>query len=340
LTVAQDARRLVARVAFLVACIGGLATAPTDAAAISADSRSDLCDHSHPLTVEQQDRLLRFSAAIRTQLDAGDPHGAALISRSGLDLSRFEIRYSHEAIATRNDAGGWTARQLYYACAESRPRLYDQGLAGFTMGTDDPAVGYVSIVQLPTQSGASLAAMALDTPRVLELLAARYSADAYPFSTRYQNCNQWVMEVIALAWGNLADDSDLRRSAQQWLRDAQYSPRPVSLGSPLVVLALLFVPLLHLDDQPINDVLSLQLKISLPSTIETFVRDRVAAATRTEVCYNDQAIVIHHGWDPVADGCRPAGDDQVLPFEADRPAAPAESIRSDVFRDQDSFTMH
>ena len=58
----------------------------------------------------------------------------ALVSRSGLDLSRFNIRYSHAAIAWRSEQGQWAARQLYYACDEHRPRIYDQGLAGFATG--------------------------------------------------------------------------------------------------------------------------------------------------------------------------------------------------------------
>jgi hypothetical protein len=124
----------------------------------------------------------------------------ALISRSGLDLSRFHIRYSHAAVARRDETGTWSARQLYYACDEARPRIYDQGLAGFVMGTDDPALGYISIVRLPAGAAQSLRYASLDTSRVQHLLATSYSANAYPFSTRYQNCNQWVVEMLAVAW--------------------------------------------------------------------------------------------------------------------------------------------
>ena len=34
----------------------------------------------------------------------------------------------------------------------------------------------------------------------LALLGREYSANAYPFSPRYQNCNQWVAELLATAW--------------------------------------------------------------------------------------------------------------------------------------------
>ena len=111
----------------------------------------------------------------------------------------------------------WSVRQLYFACDERRPRLFDQGLAGFVFGTDDPSVGYVSIVWLPRERAAALERAALDNARALRLLAADYSANAYPFSLRYQNCNQWVVELLAPAWGCLDDGEALRTRAQGWL---------------------------------------------------------------------------------------------------------------------------
>ncbi|SEF34861.1 hypothetical protein SAMN03159371_07270, partial [Variovorax sp. NFACC28] len=183
----------------------------------AAPASLQLCDRVTPLDASQQDRVLRFAAVLQEALSQTGSD-TVLISRSGLDLSRFRIRYSHAAIAWKGADGTWLARQLYYACDEGHPRLYDQGLAGFVMGIDDPALGYVSIVSLPSEAARALRNAALDTPRALHLLAARYSANAYPFSLRYQNCNQWVMELLAVAWGKLPDGDDLRERAQQWLR--------------------------------------------------------------------------------------------------------------------------
>src|SRR5205814_1311712 len=116
------------------------------------------------------------------------------------------LRYSHAGVSLKaNDNTPWSVRQLYYACDEQRPRLYDQGLSGFLLGTDDAAVGYVSIVLPGGTQAVALESAALDTARVVRLLAATYSANAYPFSVRYQNCNQWVAELLATAWGGLDD---------------------------------------------------------------------------------------------------------------------------------------
>lgn len=293
----------------------GLAAAVAFAGSVAHAASAQYCDRTQPLNASQQDRVLRFAGVVQEALSStgGD---AVLISRSGLDLSRFRIRYSHAAIAWKGADGTWLARQLYYACDEGHPRLYDQGLAGFVMGIDDPALGYVSIVSLPSEAARALRGAALDTPRALHLLAARYSANAYPFSLRYQNCNQWVMELLAVAWGKLPDGDDLRERAQQWLRAAPYRPEPVDVGSHALVFASNFVPLLHLDDHPEDDIYALKLRVSLPSTVETFVREQQGAASeRIELCHDGRQVVVHRGWEPVADGCRPAEGDRVVLFD-------------------------
>lgn len=320
-------RLLVLVLAFAAAAAGSAARAATGLSAWSAASQ--FCDRAQPVTAGQQDRLLRFAAVVREEVAATEG-GAVLISRSGLDLSRFRLRYSHAAVAWRNDAGAWSARQLYYACDEGRPRLYDQGLAGFTMGIDDPSRGYISIVRLPADAADALRRAATDTPRALRLLAASYSANAYAFSVRYQNCNQWVAELLALAWGGLdhagngsngADgtddpDGDLRERAQRWLREASYAPQPVDIDSQALMFASTFVPLVHLDDHPEDDVFAMKLKISLPSTVEHFIQARLPGSERIELCYDRERVVVHHGWTPIAEGCLPGEGDRVVPLGA------------------------
>ncbi|WP_092416642.1 DUF2145 domain-containing protein [Collimonas sp. OK307] len=299
--------------ALAVAATIATGTAQAQPGSSGYSTSSAFCDSPQQLTASQQDRLLRFAAVVRNELDAMDGD-TALISRSGLDLSRFHIRYSHAAVARRDETGTWSARQLYYACDEARPRIYDQGLAGFVMGTDDPALGYISIVRLPAGAAQSLRYASLDTSRVQHLLATSYSANAYPFSTRYQNCNQWVVEMLAVAWGDLGDGDDLRGRAQHWLQEENYAPEPVDVGSHALMFASTFVPLLHLDDHPDDDLFAMKLKISLPSTVETFVRERLPGSERIEVCHDDRQIVVHRGWAPIADGCRPGEGDRVYPL--------------------------
>ena len=272
------------------------------------------CDRAQELTATEQDRLLRFAAVVREELAATEG-SVALISRSGLDLARFGIRYSHAALAWRHDDGAWSARQLYYACDEGRPRIFDQGTAGFAMGTDNPALGYIALVKLPAETTPPLRRALLDPVRVQQLLAGRYSANAYAYSLKYQNCNQWVVELLAAAWGDLAGGSDLRARAQDWLRTAPYAPAPVDVGARWLMLGSLFVPLVHMDDHPPEAIRSMQLAVSLPASLEAFARQRLPASERVEICHDGKQVVVHRGWEPIADGCVPGPDDRVIALD-------------------------
>ena len=291
----------------LRALLGALALAASSGAVHAGVTTLSprLCDWQQPLTAPQQDRLLRVADVVRRELESSGGR-VALIARSGLNLQRFGIRYSHAGIALKARAdASWSVRQLYYACDEGRPRLYDQGLAGFLFGTENPAAGYLSIVLLPGPEADALERAALHRPRAIELLAGRYSANAYAFGTTYQNCNQWLAELIASAWGGLdaGDGATLRARAQRWLADRAYAPAPVELGSRLLMFAAGFVPWVHTDDHPEDDLAALRFRTSLPASIEAFVRRQAPQAERLEICHDERRVVIRRGWDAIEDGC-------------------------------------
>ena len=275
----------------------------------------------------RQDRLLQFASIVERALGQTGAE-VALVSRSGLNLQRFGLRYSHAGFALRDEAPGrWAVRQLYYACDERRSRLYDQGLAGFVMGNDDPAMGHVSIVWWPDQAPASVAGPAgpaepaplartvFDKARALRLLAPDYSANAYPFSLRYQNCNQWVAEMLATAWAGLADGEPLRAQAQQWLRAQAYAPKPVPVASHWLMAAGGFVPWLRYDDHPEADRFALRFHTSLPTDIEAFVRAQQPQAQRVEICHAGAKVVIRRGWQPMGTVCEAGAGDEVLTLD-------------------------
>jgi hypothetical protein len=302
-----ESRSRLLTAAVLCACAGVVQATPL--------ASVHFCNAAVAMTAQQQDRLLRFAAIIKHELDDSD-QSLALISRNGTDLRRFGVRYSHAGVSLQaNGNGPWSVRQLYYACDERRPRLYDQGLSGFLFGTDDPEVGYVSIVLLPRAEAAPVEAAALDNARALRLVAAMYSANAYPFSVAYQNCNQWVVELIAAAWGPLADTDDLRTRAQQWLATHGYHPSPVDVGSHLLMFVAPFLPMIHVDDHPMEDQFALRFRTSLPVTIETFVREHVPGAQRIELCHDARRAVLHRGWESIPEGCAPLDGDKVVEFD-------------------------
>lgn len=281
---------------------------------MAASVAENFCGRQAPLSAAQQDRLLRFAAIVRDELMASGRR-VAVVARSGLNLSRFGLRYSHAGLALADGAGTpWAVRQLYYACDEGRPRLFDQGLAGFVSGTDDPAAGYVSLLLLPEDAADTLARTALDRPRALRLLAATYSANAHAWSLRYQNCNQWLVELMATAYGHLPDGPDLRARAQAWLRADGYRPAAVDAGSHTVMFAAGFVPWLRLDDRPEAERHSLIFQVSLPQSIEAYVQQRWPDARRVELCHTADRVVVRRGGLPIAEGCTPAPGDRTFPL--------------------------
>ena len=283
----------------------------------------EICDRPKEPSADQRDVMLRFSAIVRGELAAsGQP--VALIARSGLDLRRVDERYSHEGVAIQDgDGKPWSVRELYYSCEDHKPRIFDEGFTGFVTGTDDPGLGYISLVFLPSERAEPLRTTAVDKHHALGVLGASYSANAYPFSTRHQNCNQWVMELLADAWGagapddNAGTDADARTRAQAWMRTQGYLPTVFTVSAhPMTWLADI-VPWLANDDHPPEEIAHNRYNVSMPQSIETFVQAKVPDARRVEICHAGRRVVLHRGWDDIAEGCIADAGDQTFELTAD-----------------------
>jgi hypothetical protein len=253
----------------------------------------------------------------------------ALVARSGTDLSRFGIRYSHAGFSLQaGPEAPWAVRQLYYACDEQQPRIFDQGMLAFVLGMNAPEIGYVSVLLLPEPEAAEIERAVLDNGLALQLLGATYSANAYAFSPQYQNCNQWVAEVLAAARGRLHEaggaegaagagrpDPTLRQRAQAWLQAQGYVPSVVDVGWRPLMWAAWFVPWLHNDDHPAEDLANQRYRVSLPAAIESFMQAQVPGATRLEFCHNTRHVVLRRDGAPIAEGCVPGEADTVIPLD-------------------------
>ena len=311
---AADAPRLALSLsrffAAAAAALGaGLAAAPAQAAALR------YCDTPAEMSLEQRDRLLRFAEIVRNELQASGQR-VALVSRAGLDLSRFAQRYSHAGLSLQGNAvAPWSVRQLYYACDEKRPRLFDQGLSAFLFGMSSPDGGYVSAVFLPDEASAPLERAALDDRRALSLLAPVYSANAYAWSQRYQNCNQWVAETMAMAWGGTPAGDGARAQAQDWLRGQGYIPHPFRIAFPPTMWLAAVIPWVHNVDHPGEALAEGVYHVSMPSSLEAFARQRWPQARRVEFCQAGERVVVRQGWRPIDEGCVPEAGDRVVTLD-------------------------
>lgn len=300
-------------------CLAGLLLL---AGAAQADALR-VCDEGRALTAQQQDRELRFAATVRERLQASEAP-LAVIARAGLDLERFGQRYSHAGLALREPASDgsapWAVRQLYFDCEARRPRLFDQGLAAFVRGADRPDSGFITALLLPADAAQALERAARDLSAGRSVLNARYSANAHAWSTRYQNCNQWVIELIALALGSPGAGASepewqpAREQAQAWLRHSGYEPAVFRLSAWMLPAAA-FVPWLRQDDHPPEDLESLRLRITMPASIEAFLMARWPATRRLEFCQGRDGIVVREGPQSLGPGCEPTvPGDRFIPW--------------------------
>jgi len=286
------------------------ASSVADAGASERASGGHFCGLDEAPSAAQLDLQLRFTAFIREQLN-GSGQDLALIARDGLDLARIGQRYSHAGLALRESpAGAWSVRQLYYACEDGRPRLFDQGLAGFLMGSRQAERGHVSVLLLPAEAARPLAAAALDDARALRFLHPHYSANAYAFGLRYQNCNQWVAELMAAAWG----EAQTRAQAQDWLLRSDYHATLVRpRWRPTLWLATLS-PWLHLADHPHEDLAQGQLRVSLPQGLMDWLQSRHPEARRLEFCHRPGLMVMREGGPPLSEDCQAEAGDLSRPL--------------------------
>jgi hypothetical protein len=300
--------RRAARILFLAALAASVPWSAARAGGLG------FCDPPAELDATQQDTALRFGAIVKSTLEASGAR-LAIVARAGLDLRRFGQRYSHSGFSLRDNPNGpWSVRQLYFDCTEKRPRLFDEGIAGFIVGAGEQHIGWFSVVLLPGAE-APLEGAVRDNRRALKLLGATYSANAYAFGSRYQNCNQWVAEMLGIAWGGVGDGDDPRGDAQRWLAAEGYVPTRFESRNPLMIWLGATLPWLHADDHPERDLADGRFRVSMPESIEAFVRARVPGARRFEFCHADRRIVVREGWTPIEDGCVPGPGDTVVALD-------------------------
>ena len=298
----------------ITACAATVAFAPAQAESLS------WCNRQTEYPAPVQDRLLQVAAVLRAELDAAyriSGQQVALVARSGQALELLGHRYSHAGLSLQgNTQTPWAVRQLYFACDEQRPRLFDEGLARFVTGNHNPSLGHLLLLLPPPEAATPLVNTALNDTVALELLSPHYSANAHAWSTAYQNCNQWVAELLATAWAPAPPPPglDARTRAQAQLRAQGYQPSVIRTPGLPMALGAAFWPGFHTTDHPTNDLSAGQFQVSMPKALADWVMQQWPSTQSIEVCHTEHHLLLRRNGQPLSTTCDAQTNDEVVKF--------------------------
>lgn len=170
-----------------------------------------------------------------------------LIARAGTNLSKYSLRYSHVGFAVKNYPGmpgQWTILHLLNECGTSYSSLYAQGIMNFFM--DNLYTQDYQLIE-PDFATQSRLLQALSPTKIKQLHNKNYSIIAYPFSNKYQNSNQWVLEVLAASIN--PEKTPTQHAAQIYLHKTGYKPTVIRVD-PLSKLGATLFNHIAFDDHP------------------------------------------------------------------------------------------
>lgn len=232
------------------------------------------CEDTAP-AAETLRTALRLALASREALDASGAE-LALVARAGQDLSRWKLRYSHAGLVWRDHPQGrWRVVHLLNDCGTARSGLWVEGLGNFFLSGVER---WEALLIIPPPTLQRQLVDLLKGPLPVRLHEPRYNMVAYPFSTRYQNSNQWVMEVLGAALAK--PPATTRATVQNWLKATGYRPTTLDIPAMTRLGGRLFRANVAFDDHPDERRLAGQIDVVSVESVRDFLRARGARQAR------------------------------------------------------------
>jgi hypothetical protein len=211
-----------------------------------------------------------------------DESGArvAMIARVGQDLSKYHLKYSHMAFVWRPAPGQpWSVIHELNQCGTANSSLFDEGLGNLFL---DNMFSYQTMIVIPSAQTQDRLAAILAHGDMIKFHGRPYNMLAYPFSTDFQNSNQWLLETLASA---MAQDTTIanRSDAQAWLKLAGY--RPTTLDVPMMTRlgADFFRANISFNDHPFGDRMAGHIDTVTVESVVNFVARKDPGLQRIEL---------------------------------------------------------
>ncbi|HEY8974048.1 MAG TPA: DUF2145 domain-containing protein [Burkholderiaceae bacterium] len=250
----------------VLAAAAGLAVATLAGAGQTCDTR--------PPDTYAMTRALGLAERVQQSLDASGAR-VVIIARAGQDLTKYGLQWSHLAFAYRDDPapaalpvavptspvlgqisdqpvavplqrrGTWRIVHKLNQCGTADAAVFRQGLAEFFL--DTPFRYEAAYVVPDPEVQAALLRTVVDDQRLVQWHTPTYSVVAYPWSTRYQQSNQWALETLA---GSLDPAATTRERAQAWLQLHDYQPTVLHIDALTRLGARMTRANVAFDDHP------------------------------------------------------------------------------------------
>lgn len=230
--------------------------------------------------VEEMRKSFALALKVRQVLDREGAQ-VVLLGRVGQDLSKHGLRYSHAGIIWRDHpAGRWLAVHELNECGTAHSTLYNEGLANFFA---DDLFAWDALVLIPSEATQQRLAERLAGDAAWRLHEPRYNMVAYPFSSRYQNSNQWVLEMLAEALADARFAS--RDQAQQWLKVNGYVPTTLRIPALTRLGGRMFKANVAFDDHPFERRMDGMIDAVTVESVAAFIVSRDPATRSVVVRY-------------------------------------------------------
>ncbi len=232
------------------------------------------CEEKPPTVNAARNAFLIAGKVYETLENSGAQ--VALVGRVGSDLSAYKLKFSHMGLFVRDHPKGkWLVIHELNDCGTSTSNLHIQGLANFFA---DDMFAWDALVVIPSVELQNKLAIDLSGKASLLMHEPRYNMLAFPFSTKYQNSNQWVLEALSKSMSN--GDAFNRSSAQSWLKSSGFKPTTLEISAAKRLGARMFKANIAFDDHPIDRRMSGMIDVVTVDSLVDFLQSKKAVLSQ------------------------------------------------------------
>ena len=234
---------------FKVAIIGRMGTDPG-----SLVSLKDEPFMSIPERVERAKKQFFSDRLINQEIEIGNLVAELYGSKDS------QLKYSHVGFLLNNPTNQKASQVIHELkpCKGNDSTLFDQGLATFFI--DNP-YDYGAVIMVPNMEiqNRLYDLLTSNKPIMWSVHDSQYNLASLPFQVKYQNSNQWVLELLAMAqsprssvdkWYANRSIDYMRTQIQTVLAQNNYTPTQVHLSGYYTLAKTFFAPeYINLEDQ-------------------------------------------------------------------------------------------